>query len=106
TIATVAFTEQNGRWDEAGITIEASGSGDSWTISGEKMYVLDGHIANLVIVAARTGAGVSLFAVDGNASGLTRTPLSTMDQTRKQARLQFENTPAKLIGTDGNGWSV
>ncbi len=106
TIATVAFTEQNGRWDEEGITIEASGSGDSWTISGEKMYVLDGHVANLVIVAARTGAGVSLFAVDGDASGLTRTALSTMDQTRKQARLQFENTPAKLIGTEGNGWSV
>ena len=106
TIATVAFTEQNGRWDEAGITIEASGSGDSWTISGEKMYVLDGHVANLVIVAARTGAGVSLFAVDGDASGLTRTALSTMDQTRKQAKVTFNNTPARLIGAEGEGWPV
>jgi alkylation response protein AidB-like acyl-CoA dehydrogenase len=44
---------------------------------------------------------VSLFAVEGDASGLTRTPLSTMDQTRKQARLEFSGTPARLIGGEG-----
>jgi len=106
TIATLAFTEQNGRWDEAGITMEASGSGDSWTLTGEKMYVLDGTTAGLLIVAAKTGAGVSLFAVQGDAEGLTRTALSTMDQTRKQARVTFAGTPAKLIGTEGGGWAV
>src|SRR6202044_4145328 len=66
-----------------------------------KMFVIDGHVANLIIVAARTGAGVTLFAVDGDAAGLTRTPLPTMDQTRKQARLEFSDTPAVLIGSDG-----
>jgi len=106
TIATLAFTEANGKWDESGITMEASGSGDSWTLNGEKMYVLDGHTADLVLVAARTGPGVSLFAVDGNAAGLTRTALSTMDQTRKQARLGFANVAAELIGTEGGGWDV
>ena len=106
TIATLATTEPSGRWDEAGITIEAKGSGSDFTISGTKSFVLDGHTANLIIVAARTGKGVSLFAVDGNASGLTRTALSTMDQTRKQAKLEFSNTPAKLIGTEGKGWDV
>ena len=106
TIATLAYTEPSGKWDEAGITMEASGSGDSWTLTGEKMFVVDGHTANLIIVAARTGAGVSLFAVDGDASGLTRTALSTMDQTRKQARLEFADTPATLIGADGAGWDV
>jgi alkylation response protein AidB-like acyl-CoA dehydrogenase len=106
TIATVAFTEPSGKWDEAGITMQASGSGDSWTLTGEKMFVVDGHTANLIVAAARTGAGVSLFAVDGDASGLTRTALSTMDQTRKQARLVFADTPATLIGTDGAGWDV
>jgi alkylation response protein AidB-like acyl-CoA dehydrogenase len=39
--------------------------------------------------------------VAGDAQGLTRTPLATMDQTRKQARLEFDGTPARLIGTDG-----
>jgi alkylation response protein AidB-like acyl-CoA dehydrogenase len=106
TIATLAFTEANGKWDESGITMEASGSGDSWTLNGEKMYVLDGHTAGLVLVAARTGSGVSLFAVAGDAAGLTRTALSTMDQTRKQARLGFANVSAELIGTEGGGWDV
>ncbi len=44
---------------------------------------------------------MSLFAVDGGAAGLVRTPLATMDQTRKQARLEFSSTPARLIGKEG-----
>jgi alkylation response protein AidB-like acyl-CoA dehydrogenase len=106
TVATVALAEASGRWDEEGVTLEASGSGDSWTLTGEKMYVLDGHTADLILVAARTPAGVSVFAVDKGASGLTATPLSTMDQTRKQAKLTFEGTPARLVGTDGQGWQA
>jgi alkylation response protein AidB-like acyl-CoA dehydrogenase len=106
TIATVAFTEPSGKWDEAGITMSATKSGDAWKLSGTKMFVLDGHTADLIIVAARTSAGVSLFAVTGDAAGLTRTALSTMDQTRKQAKLEFSDTPARLIGTDGAGWTV
>ena len=106
TIATVAFTEPSGKWDESGITLEATPSGDGFTLTGTKSFVLDGHIANLIIVAARTGKGVSLFAIDGDAAGLTRTSLSTMDQTRKQAKLEFADTPGRLIGTEGAGWDV
>jgi alkylation response protein AidB-like acyl-CoA dehydrogenase len=106
TIATLAFTEDSGRWDEAGITMEATRAGDGYTLSGHKMFVLDGHTADLILVAARSGGGVSLFAVAGDAGGLTRTPLSTMDQTRKQARLEFAETPARLVGTEGEGWAV
>jgi alkylation response protein AidB-like acyl-CoA dehydrogenase len=106
TIATLAFTEPSGKWDEAGITLAATKSGDGWTLTGTKSFVLDGATANLILVAARTDKGVSIFAVDAGASGLTRTPLSTMDQTRKQAKLEFENTPAKLIGTEGDGWKT
>jgi alkylation response protein AidB-like acyl-CoA dehydrogenase len=65
------------------------------------MFVLDGHVANLLVVAARTPAGLGLFAVEGDAPGLTRTPLATMDQTRKQARLELAGTPGRLIGADG-----
>lgn len=105
-IAALALTEENGRWDESGVTATALPDGDSWTIDGAKHYVIDGHTAGLLIVAARTSAGVSLFAVDADASGLERTALSTMDQTRKQAKLTFSATPATLIGTDGQGWAV
>ena len=106
TKATVAFTEPSGKWDEAGITMQASGSGDGYTLSGTKMFVLDGHTAALIIVAARTGNGVSLFAVDSGASGLTRTALSTMDQTRKQAKLELQNVAAEPLGTPGNQWDA
>ncbi len=106
TIATLAFTEPSGKWDESGITMQATAAGGGWTLDGTKMFVLDGHTANLIIVAARTGKGVSLFTVAGDAAGLTRTALSTMDQTRKQAKLEFAGTPATLIGAEGNGWNV
>jgi alkylation response protein AidB-like acyl-CoA dehydrogenase len=106
TIATLAFTEENGRWDEEGVTTTATADGDGFKLNGTKMFVLDGHTADLILVAARTDKGVSLFQVAGDAAGLTRTPLSTMDQTRKQAKLEFADTPAKLIGTDGGGWDV
>jgi alkylation response protein AidB-like acyl-CoA dehydrogenase len=101
TIATLAITEDNGKWDFAGIELAATKKGDGWVLDGHKMFVIDGHVANLIIVAARTAAGVTLFAVPGDAAGLTRTALPTMDQTRKQARLEFSGTPATLIGTDG-----
>jgi alkylation response protein AidB-like acyl-CoA dehydrogenase len=101
TIATLAFTEDSGRWDIAGVALEATPSGDGWVLNGHKSFVLDGHVANLILVVARTDAGISLFSVAGDADGLTRTPLATMDQTRKQTRLEFSGTPARLIGTDG-----
>src|SRR6202040_704165 len=64
-----------------------------------------GHVANLILVAARKGGQVNLFAVQGDSPGLTRTPLSTMDQTRKQARLELDGVPARQIGGDGRGWA-
>jgi alkylation response protein AidB-like acyl-CoA dehydrogenase len=101
TIATLAFTEDSGRWDIGGVALEATPSGDGWVLNGHKSFVLDGHVADLILVVGRTDAGISLFSVAGDADGLTRTPLATMDQTRKQARLEFSGTPARLIGTDG-----
>ncbi len=101
TIGTLAITEDNGRWDFGGIELQASQAGGEWKLNGHKSYVIDGHLADLVVVAARTAEGVSLFGVKGDAPGLTRTSLTTMDQTRKQARLEFSGTPAWLIGTDG-----
>src|SRR6516165_6802839 len=102
TIATLAITEDNGKWDFGGIECKAEAKGDGWVLNGHKMFVLDGHVADLIVVATRTDKGVTLFAAQGDAPGLTRTALPTMDQTRKQARLEFSDTPAALIGIDGD----
>jgi len=101
TIATLALTEDTGRWDLDGITLAATGKGGDWKLDGHKMFVIDGHTADLILVAGRTGKGVSLFAVESSAAGLTRTALATMDQTRKQARIEFSGTPARLVGEEG-----
>ena len=114
TIAALAFTEPSGKWDAAGITMEAkesanSNGGKGYTLSGEKMFVIDGHTADLIVVVARTAGsggtdGISFFTVQGDASGLTRSALSTMDMTRKQAKLEFNNVPAEPLGPPGRGW--
>ncbi len=101
TIATLAVTEDSGRWEPDAVTLAATETGEGWALDGHKSFVIDGHVADLVLVVARTGSGLSLFGVKGDADGLVRTPLATMDQTRKQARLEFSETPAWLIGEQG-----
>jgi alkylation response protein AidB-like acyl-CoA dehydrogenase len=103
TTATLAFAEPNGSWDAAGIEARATGDGAAWRIHGTKQYVLDGHTADVVLVAARTRAGVCLFSVAGDAAGLSRTPLVTLDPTRKQARLDFDGVRGTLVGAEGAG---
>jgi alkylation response protein AidB-like acyl-CoA dehydrogenase len=105
--ATVAITEDGGRLDEAGITLRASRTPDGYGLSGHKNFVLDGAHAGLILAAARTAEGVGLFAVAAGAPGLLRTNLPTLDQTRKQARLEFTDVPARLIGLAGDaGWNL
>ncbi len=106
TVATVAIIEDGGSWAEDGITLRATAADDGWHLTGVKPYVLDGTDADLIIVAARTESGVSLFLVDADAAGFTATNLSTLDLTRRQARLEFSDTPARLLGSDGGGWEV
>ena len=103
TIATLAYTEENGKWDESAVTATADAAGK---ITGTKSFVIDGHTASLLIVAAKSAAGVSLYAVDASDSGVTATALSTMDQTRKQAKVELNGAQGTLIGTDGGGWDT
>ena len=109
TIATLALAEPNGRWDATGITAIATPDGDGYRISGTKRFVIDGTNANLIIVAARKektkgDRGVGLFAVRGDADGLTREALQPLDPTRKQAQLTLDNVKATPIGKPGRDW--
>ncbi len=109
TLATLALTEPSGRWDAAGVETRARRDGDDFLLSGSKRFVPDGHLADLLVVAARAEGsegdeGLSLFCVPGDASGLERTALPTMDQTRRQARLELRDVrvPASaLMGEEG-----
>jgi len=106
TVATLALTEEPSRWDADAVTTTATRSGAGWKVSGTKWFVLDGHVADLVLVVARAESGLAVFAVSGSARGLTREPMVTMDQTRKMARLAFDGVEAQLIGDEAQGWSV
>jgi alkylation response protein AidB-like acyl-CoA dehydrogenase len=112
TRATVAFTETGGDWGASGIEALARRDGGDFLLSGKKCFVLDGHCADLVVVAARaegTGGeeGISLFVVPGDAKGLERRALPTLDQTRRLADLELRDVrvpAAALLGEEGAGW--
>jgi len=106
TIATLAFTEEDGSWEPDAIRLAATSSADGWRLDGRKSFVLDGHTAHLILVVARSAGGLSLFAVPADASGLATTALPTLDQTRKLARLDFTAVPATLLGPAGDGAAV
>jgi alkylation response protein AidB-like acyl-CoA dehydrogenase len=97
-IAALAIAEDDGRWDPESVRLEARRTAGGYALTGHKNYVLDGHVADLIVVVARSGDGIGVFTVGGGAPGLQRTPLPTLDMTRAQARLEFNETPARLIG--------
>jgi alkylation response protein AidB-like acyl-CoA dehydrogenase len=117
-IATLAFTEDDGSWDPGSIRLAAAkngSKGQGWRLDGHKSFVLDGHGADLILVVAATDAdgpgpaSLSLFAVDGAAAGskgLSRRVLPTLDQTRRLARCEFSDVPARLVGSPGAGRAV
>lgn len=78
TIATLAWVEDNGRWDAEGTALTAVTTIDETVLNGHKTYVVDGHTADLIVALARVPQGLSLFTVDGNAAGLTRRSLKSM----------------------------
>jgi alkylation response protein AidB-like acyl-CoA dehydrogenase len=108
TIATLALAEPDGRWDAAGVALTAAPADGAFRLDGTKSFVLDGHTADLIVVAARQPGssgedGLSFFTVPGDAGGLERRLLSTVDATRKQARLEFRGVRAEPLGELGAG---
>jgi alkylation response protein AidB-like acyl-CoA dehydrogenase len=114
TVATLAFTEDNGSWEPDAIGLAGSERDGRWVLDGHKSFVLDGHTADLILVVARTNDGLSLFSVQPDADGqpgaqpdgLTRKELATLDQTRRLARLEFSSVPARLIGAPGEADAI
>ncbi|HEY3881035.1 MAG TPA: acyl-CoA dehydrogenase family protein [Trebonia sp.] len=102
----LAWVEAGGDWDTPAATSASQAADGTWTVSGEKVYVLDGQSAGLLLVPARTGEGDALFAVDGAAAGLARAVTPTLDQTRPLARVTFADAPARLVGPRSGGQDI
>ena len=92
----LAWAEGNSRFDPTRVACEAKPDGDNFKLSGAKRFVLNGHAADTFVVSANTPDGLALFAVPGDAGGLTRTPLQMFDGHRG-AHLQLEGV---AVGAD------
>lgn len=104
TVATVAVAEDGRGWDTGETAARAKLEDGRWVLDGAKTLVPDGALADLVLVAARTGDELGLFAVEGGAPGLTRANLAGLDPTRRLARLELAGTPARrLVSEDAAG---
>ena len=85
------------------IALKAGRDGASYRLNGRKTFVLDGHIADTLIVAANTGAGITLFLVPGDAAARTRL---TMVDSRNAALINFDNVavgPDAVLGRVDGG---
>jgi len=88
--------------DPAHVKLSAKKSGAGFVLNGDKRYVVDGADADLLIVVARTSGdagdatGITLFLVPGNAKGVTRTSLKTLD-AHAAANISFANVE---VGAD------
>ncbi len=112
--ATLAVAEAGGAWDAAAVTATATADAGGFLLNGIKRFVPDAHVADLILVAARTEsskgeAGVSLFAVDVPKEGVSVTTLETLDQTRKLCDVKLDQVrvgPDSLLGTRGAGSAI
>ncbi|HSB95618.1 MAG TPA: acyl-CoA dehydrogenase family protein [Spongiibacteraceae bacterium] len=109
---TLAYISPGGNNGPQAVQAVCEKTANGYTLNGTLRYVLDGHTAGLLIVAARTKnssgeQGISLFAVPADTAGVTRNWLPTMDQTRKQAEIVLQNVALPsdaLLGSEGAAW--
>ncbi len=114
TLTLALALEETNHHNPAGVALSATRDNEHYVLTGRKLFVMDGHSADQLIVATRTSGtagdtqGISLFLVDGDAQGLTRTR-TIMADSRNAANLEFDNVrvgAANLIGELDGGWQV
>ena len=111
--ATLAFNGGSSAWDADAITATWRYDGENYVLNGDYRYVIDGHTAELLIVAARAEGssgedGISLFLLPAATAGVECQWLPTMDQARKQAAVQMSNVclgADALMSEPGHCWA-
>ncbi len=99
TIGTFALTEKSGQNSTEGIETRLEGG----ALTGSKVPVSDGDVANFAVVLAREGSGLTLALVDLTSDGVTRNAVSSIDPSRSLAKLDFAGAKAAVLGTPGEG---
>jgi alkylation response protein AidB-like acyl-CoA dehydrogenase len=112
TKATLALIDEALSWTPAMVTTRAERRGSDYVLSGTKRFVPFAHVADLVLVVARTSSGddgTAVFAVPGDAAGLSQTPNVEMDRTNPTSTVTLKDVvvPADaVIGEVDHGWRV
>ncbi len=94
-----------------GASTTAEKSGDGYRVNGSKKFVLDGHVANKIVVVARTSGkpgdrdGISLLLVDNDSSTVNMTRTVMVD-SRNAANIIFEGAEGVLLGQEGKGADI
>ncbi len=113
-LLTLALTESSATYEAWGIETTATREGDSFRISGRKLFVPDAHAADLILVAARTAqsgepdAGITLFIIPSDSPGVTINQLSTISSDR-QCEISLDDvavSASAVVGEVDNGWPV
>lgn len=109
TIGTIALLDEDGQLSPESIATTAEKSGDGYTLNGKKYLVPDVGAATMAIVAAKTEDGVTLFAVDLDANGVSTELNKLTDETSRSGQIVLDNVSVNadaVVGTPGQGWEV
>jgi alkylation response protein AidB-like acyl-CoA dehydrogenase len=104
--ATLALLDADLDWNPVAVTTRAEPTPNGWQLAGVKRYVAWSHVADVLLVPARTAEGLSLFLVDPAASGLTSSPVQSMDPGLRLAHLTLDRVPVRaddVLGAPGSG---
>ncbi len=110
---TLALIEESATYSPAEINMPAAATGDGYVLSGSKIFVADAHVANYMLVAARTGkssgaGGITLFIVETKDPGIKIERMPTMAGDR-QFRVTFDKVGVPkgyILGHVGKGWEI
>jgi alkylation response protein AidB-like acyl-CoA dehydrogenase len=99
-----ALVEESLDWDPASTTATATRNGDDWTLTGVKRFVPWAHVADAVLVPARSPEGLSLFLVAPSAAGVSLRPMVGIDLASRWSEMRLERVTVKgdaVVGKPG-----
>ncbi|TML04511.1 MAG: acyl-CoA dehydrogenase [Actinobacteria bacterium] len=111
TLAAIAFTEPHAGSDVGAISAEAKRDGDEYVLTGEKVYITNGGIADVTVVFAKTGDELAAFLVErgdpGVAAGRVERKLGLRASQTGSVLLDSARVPAdRRLGDEGQGFEV